>query len=76
MNIEQKNNCGQTPLILAVQLGLTDIVKLLIASGADVTAMDDYGVSALRCAVEEGDFEIASLLISHGANVETVQNGF
>lgn len=75
LNIEQKNNFGQTPLIYAVSLGIVDVVKLLIASGAAVNCKDSYGVSALRYAVEEHDFDIAALLISHGASAEAVQNG-
>lgn len=76
IDLEEKNSCGQTPLIYALALGLSDIVKLLVSSGADVTVKDADGISALRYAVEDGDFEIASLLISNGANSESVQNGF
>ena len=76
IDIEQKNNEGQTPLVFAVALELIDVVKLLIAAGASVNAVDNYGVSALRYAVELGDFDIASLLISNGANAQSVQNGF
>lgn len=76
IDIEHRNNDGQTPLIYSVCLGLTDIAKLLITSGADVTAKDNFEVSALRYAVEEGDFEVASLLISKGANAASVENGF
>lgn len=76
INVEQTDNFGQTPLLFAVSLGLVDVVKLLIASGAVVNCKDNYGVSALRYAVEGGDFEMASLLISNGANAAAVQNGF
>ncbi|XP_065642236.1 putative ankyrin repeat protein RF_0381 [Hydra vulgaris] len=75
IDIEERNNEGQTPLVFAVALELIDVVKLLIAAGASVNSVDNYGVSALKYAVELGDFDIASLLISKGANAQSVENG-
>ena len=47
-----------------------DIVKLLIAAGADVNAKDEEGKIPLRSAALKGQKEIAELLIAEGANVK------
>jgi ankyrin repeat protein len=65
-NLCNKNINGL--LIYASRKGHTDIVKLLIKSGAYIHARDDY---AFRCASENGHAEIVNLLIEKGANIHT-----
>lgn len=45
------------------------IVELLVASGAEVDAMDKYGKTALMYAVENGNTGVVRFLIDHGADV-------
>jgi ankyrin repeat protein len=44
-----------------------EVVSALLAAGADPTAMDSEGFSALRRAVRAGQAETAVLLVRHGA---------
>ncbi len=62
---------GREQLILAVKMGHTKTVALLLEQGANVDAQDKKGWSALRHAVSFGRTEIAELLLEHGANIET-----
>lgn len=55
---------GQTALMLAVSHGRIDMVKALLACGADVNIQDDEGSTALMCASEHGHVEIVKLLLA------------
>lgn len=55
---------GQTALMLAVSHGRIDMVKGLLACGADVNIQDDEGSTALMCASEHGHVEIVKLLLA------------
>jgi ankyrin repeat protein len=44
-------NLGRTPLMLAAEEGMLDVVKALVAAGADVTAADAEGYTALHHAI-------------------------
>ncbi|MFB0552620.1 MAG: ankyrin repeat domain-containing protein [Phycisphaerae bacterium] len=56
-------------LIKAAADGDIEQVKSLISKGADVSAKDKLGRTALHYASEKGHREVAKLLISHGAYV-------
>ena len=47
-----------------------EFVDLLLASGADVEATDQYGDTALLRAVEIGSIHMINKLIHHGADIE------
>jgi ankyrin repeat protein len=51
-----------TVLIIASEMGYTEIVKLLINAGADVHLQDDLGRTASMIATEEGHNEIIQFL--------------
>ncbi|MBR5888343.1 MAG: ankyrin repeat domain-containing protein, partial [Akkermansia sp.] len=53
----------------AAENGETELVKLLIAAGADVYKADEYGWTPLYKAAENGHKECVELLIAAGANV-------
>ncbi|EHK20671.1 uncharacterized protein TRIVIDRAFT_153972, partial [Trichoderma virens Gv29-8] len=55
-------------LLVACFEGKTDIVKLLIHRGADLTQRDSYGQTPLFAASCNGFFDIVKLLLDHGAN--------
>lgn len=50
--------------MLAVNHGRMDMVKALLACGADVNIQDDEGSTALMCASEHGHVEIVKLLLA------------
>ncbi|KAL8164620.1 UNVERIFIED_CONTAM: hypothetical protein K2H54_054336 [Gekko kuhli] len=58
------SQAGQTALMLAVSHGRQDMVRALLASGADVNVQDDDGSTALMCACEHGHAEIVRLLLA------------
>ena len=62
----------RTPLSAATWKGQTEIVKRLIAEGADVNTKDEKGMTPLHDAVEEGYKEIVELLIANGANINSL----
>jgi ankyrin repeat protein len=70
-NLKSGAQSGWTPLIWAAELGETEMVKILLASGARVDAMNDEGLTALNFAANA---EVARLLIAAGAN-PTAQAG-
>jgi ankyrin repeat protein len=63
-NVNAKDNHGQTALILAVELGRLEVVKLLLDEGADA----NLG-KPLMYAADRGNVEIARLLLDRGVNV-------
>lgn len=66
---------GQTALMLAVSHGRIDMVKGLLACGADVNIQDDEGSTALMCASEHGHVEIVKLLLAQpGCNGHVEDN--
>jgi ankyrin repeat protein len=60
---------GNTPLIEAAQYGRPEVVKLLIAAGANMEAKNQAGITALAAAE---DVETLDLLVAGGANIEDV----
>jgi len=57
-----------TALMLASFHGHSDIVRELLARGADVNITDDDGANALFGAVTRGKLDVVQQLTSHGAN--------
>lgn len=69
-------NMKSTPLIIATEKGYEEIVKALIAAGADVNAKNEYGRTALlQAACKKDRGKIAYLLVKAGADVNTKANG-
>ncbi len=67
VNVNHTNLCGWTPLLEAIILGdggrvQQEIVRLLLAAGADPSMVDQWGVSPLAHAEEKGFTEIATML--------------
>ncbi|XP_060711304.1 KN motif and ankyrin repeat domain-containing protein 2-like [Hemiscyllium ocellatum] len=75
-NVNAKaSQAGQTALMLAVSHGRVEMVKALLACGADVSIQDDDGSTALMCACEHGHAEIVRLLLEMpGCNVTLADN--
>ncbi|KAK2912007.1 hypothetical protein QQF64_027890 [Cirrhinus molitorella] len=58
------SQAGQTALMLAVSHGRIDMVRALLAAGAEVNIQDDEGSTALMCAGEHGHADIVKLLLA------------
>lgn len=70
----QKKKSGKTALMLAVQRGKLEAVKLLTGAGADLNLRDKYGETALMMAALRGLASIARYLAEQGANVDIQDN--
>lgn len=64
-SINNKNDFGNTPLIIAVLYNNLECAQLLLKHGADPYKLGEYGMTSLDYAVEREYTEIAELLIGH-----------
>jgi hypothetical protein len=70
ISLEERDDQGGTPLIIAAHKGYTNIVELLLDNGADIDAWEyNTGKTALIYAIEKDRFKTAELLILRGANL-------
>src|SRR5690242_11484072 len=67
IHINARDRRGATLLMHAAAFGSAEVMELLMASGADVNAHNDFDATALLWAAH--DSEKARLLIGHGADV-------
>jgi ankyrin repeat protein len=81
VNLDALGHDGTTPLMLAVKSSLgefydqgVDIVKFLLARGADINAQTESGATALIYAVSHHQPEVVEVLIKAGADVNAVSN--
>ncbi|XP_034752748.1 KN motif and ankyrin repeat domain-containing protein 1-like [Etheostoma cragini] len=58
------SQAGQTALMLAVSHGRMDMVRALLAQGAQINLQDDEGSTALMCSSEHGHADIVRLLLA------------
>ncbi|KAK3186393.1 hypothetical protein K4F52_004931 [Lecanicillium sp. MT-2017a] len=65
---------ADTPLILAAAKGHTQIVKMLLAAGANVNARGDDGMNSLQSAANEAPLELLEVLLAHGADPHHVDD--
>jgi ankyrin repeat protein len=50
-NLNERDNQGRTPLMLAIRFGFSDLANLLIDKGADITLKDNNTMSAMQYAL-------------------------
>lgn len=67
---------GDTPSILAAHKRDAQIVKTLIAAGADVNAKDGKGYTALMLSTDCDNYDCAKALIASGADVNAVDKRY
>ncbi len=70
--INATNDCGDTPLICALQYENVELANVLLEFDADVTAKGGHGQTALIAAAEKGLAEMCALLVDKGANVNAI----
>lgn len=76
VKINEKDINGATPLMWAAYEGNIKIIKILLESGADINASDNFSQSVLCYACgPHGSFEAIKYLIDNGANVNPDTNG-
>jgi hypothetical protein len=63
-----QNELGETPLLLAVSKGHSEMVKILLLSGADPTIPDRFGLTALGLAQAQGRRDMTNLMGQNGNN--------
>ena len=67
---------GYTALLFAARVGELESARLLIAAGADVDAVDAWGVSAMTLAAHSGFGDIVQELLEAGADPNAAGAGF
>ncbi|XP_022648948.1 kinase D-interacting substrate of 220 kDa-like isoform X8 [Varroa destructor] len=70
LNPEEKDENGQTLLMLAAQNGQASLCEDLLRHGWDPQAEDQDGWTALHNAAKEGFLDVAVLLVTHNASVD------
>ena len=66
-NIDERDDrSGQTPLMMSVLMGRTDLVKFFLEKGADVTIPEKDGYTPVHGAGFQGRADIMEILIEHG----------
>lgn len=63
---------GLTPLIIASGRGYTEVVRKLLAAGAQVNTSDKFGSTALIWAARKGHLQIVEELLNAGAELDAV----
>lgn len=66
-DINNRDNCGETPLFWAVRFGKEHIVELLIDHDAKINAKEQEGATPLDQALRLGNRSMVELLHQHGA---------
>jgi len=77
VDVNEKNEEGETALHIASLVNNVEIVKLLLESGADVNVKNTLGQTALHVASSPNNVEVIKLLLEFGANpnVKTKKGG-
>ncbi|MEZ4299617.1 MAG: ankyrin repeat domain-containing protein [Polyangiaceae bacterium] len=70
-----RGRCGAPALFHAIRGHHAEMVRWLLAEGADVGEVDDFGGTALMEAVENEDVACVDLLLGAGADVDADSNG-
>lgn len=70
-DLNVRSEDGKTPLLEAMEIGETDLVKTLISKGADLEIPDNDGKTILFHVVEKNNRELIKACIEGGADPDT-----
>ena len=73
VNISERQN-GKSPLHICIEGLDPDTVDLLIKSGANLMAVDNYNDNLLHCAVETANISTTKLLANKGIDINGLNN--
>ena len=73
--VNQANELGQTPFLLALTNEDQRIVELLMNRGADVNVQTQSGLTPLWFSLEKNDMALFNQFAGKGANVNSIRNG-
>ncbi len=66
--LEEKDNVGDTALMIAAMYDNADALELLLSKGANTNAKNRYGSGALWYAADQGNYGIVAILLGHKLN--------
>ena len=69
IDINKRDESGNTPLIYACMKNSREIVKMLLENGADAALENQRSRAPIHFAAEIGNYEIVSMLVGAGADV-------
>lgn len=70
--LNSRSNGGRTPLHLAIQYGLEDVVTSLLEMGVDLELVDDDDLTPLATAILYRYPSIVTTILEHGADVNGI----
>ena len=74
LDVNARNDRGETPLHLATKNNCVTVAKYLIEAGADVNVRDRDGKTPLHVAVKHAGKGLVELLLKHGADPNAADN--
>ena len=74
-DLDEKDQYGSTPLIIAVTFGKTEVAGTLIGAGADINCRNNEGSTPLHIAAFFCRTEIVKILLDNGAD-KNLENNF
>jgi ankyrin repeat protein len=81
-DLEVKDDCGNTPLIKAVETSCLQknrnytVIRFLLAAGADVNAKNERGSTAIDEAAALADAQLIQLLVAAGADATAAKSRY
>ena len=74
--VDARSDTGRTALLVAASYpGTVDVLRLLLARGADLRAQDRAGTTALALAVRSADVDVVRFLVERGLNPDALNPG-
>lgn len=75
IDVKLRRNDGSNALMYAVALGDADLVRTVLAKGADPNTSNKTGFTVLMFAASKGSAEVVKALLEKGANIDAEDKG-